>query len=80
MTLAVANKVVPTYNNGSAGNRRSLPELETDAALYGRGYVDKLYMEWLEEMDRRGEIEKRSAENLTLGYVTQDVSFLSSLL
>ena len=49
--------------------------------MRARGYVDKVYRRWLEEMDRRDENEWRAATNLTLGYVTNDVryTFFSSL-
>ena len=76
VTLSVANKLLTAYDSQGAENRRSLPEIEErEMVLYGRGHVDKLYMEWLEEMAKRGGIERRGSENLTLGYVTQDVSF-----
>jgi hypothetical protein len=78
VTFSLAKQVLPKLNGVGATSRRSLPELEErDAILYGKGYVDKRYMEWLEEMDRRGGVERRAAQNLTLGYVTQDVSFAS---
>ena len=49
--------------------------------MYGRGYVDMVYMRWLEEMDKRNDgIDRRAAQNLTLGYVTADVCFFSFLL
>jgi hypothetical protein len=81
VTFSVATKILPALNGEGAQSRRSLPELrERDAILYGRGYVDNIYMGWLEEMDRRGGVERRAAENLTLGYVTQDVCFFSFLL
>jgi hypothetical protein len=77
VTFSVASEVLPALNGEGVQSRRSLPELrEREAILYGQGYVDEKYMEWLEEMDRRSGVERRAAENLTLGYVTQDVSFL----
>jgi hypothetical protein len=68
-----ANKVLPSLNSAGANGRREFEERE--AELYARGYVDTRYNEWLEEMDRRNGIEKRQAANLTLGYVTADVSY-----
>lgn len=81
VTLSVAEQILPALNGAGASSRRSVPELEErEEFLYERGYVDKRYMEWLEEMDRRGGIERRAAANLTLGYVTHDVSFPFSKL
>lgn len=37
-----------------------------DEKLYGLGYVDKRYMEWLEAMDKRNGHEKRAAANQAL--------------
>ena len=77
VTLSDAKKILPALNGISGTSRRGLPELEErEKIFYEKGHVDKRYMEWLEEMDRRG-VEKRAAQNLTLGYVTQDVSFTS---
>lgn len=67
----VANTVFNALNGAGADERRSLDE--RDEILYGRGSVDREFRRWLEEMDRRGGVERRVARNLTLGYVTQDV-------
>ncbi|KAF8885966.1 Metallo-dependent phosphatase-like protein [Infundibulicybe gibba] len=67
--LSVASQILPALNNAGAENRRSLDERE--AELWGRGVVDHRYRRWMEEMDRRHS-ERRAAQNLTLGYVTQD--------
>lgn len=73
--LSVATGVLDALNNAGFENRRSLATLEErEEALYGLGYVDKRYMEWLQEMDRRSGPERRAAANHTLGYVTHDVS------
>ncbi|KAJ3484948.1 hypothetical protein NLI96_g5291 [Meripilus lineatus] len=74
ITAGIANKVLPALNGAGSNQRRALmSELEKrESELYGRGYVDKIYMRWLEEMDRRGGVERRAAQNATLGYVTQD--------
>lgn len=68
----VANRVFASLNGAGADERRSLNE--RDEILYGRGNVDREFRRWLEEMDRRSSAENRAARNLTLGYVTQDVS------
>lgn len=74
VSLSVANAVLPALNVQSADTKRALRE-GREAELYARGNVDARYMAWLEEMARRdGAREKRAAANLTLGYVTTDVS------
>ena len=66
-----AKKVLPALNGAGADEKRRAWE-----EMYGRGHVDMVYREWLEEMDRReGALERRAAGNLTLGYVTKDVSW-----
>ena len=73
----VANLVLPALNNAGADNKkRALEALleERERELYKKGYVDMIYKKWLEEMDKRHGLERRSAKNLTLGYVTKDVS------
>ncbi|KAJ7593234.1 Metallo-dependent phosphatase-like protein [Mycena floridula] len=67
--LSVASQVLSTLNNDGSDNRKRA----LDEFMYGRGYVDKTYREWLSKMNVRhnGE-EKRAARNLTLGYVTSD--------
>ncbi|KAJ3484950.1 hypothetical protein NLI96_g5293 [Meripilus lineatus] len=74
VTAGIANQVLPALNNAGTNQRRALMgELERrESELYGRGYVDMVYMRWLEEMDKRGGVERRAAQNMTLGYVTQD--------
>ena len=69
VTAGVANKVLPALNHDSSNERRRSYE-----ELYGRGYVDHVYRAWLEEMDKRSGVERRATHNLTLGYVTSDVS------
>lgn len=72
--FSVANAVLPALNKAGANERRALFE-KRNAELYGRGEVDTIYRKWLEEMDTRNNgIERRAANNLTLGYVTSDVS------
>jgi hypothetical protein len=74
---SIANQVLPSLNSAGANGRRKLEERETE--LYARGYVDATYNEWLEKMNGRDGVEKRASANLTLGYVTTDVSFLLDL-
>ena len=78
----IANQVLPALNGARANEGRALmSELEKfENELYGRGYVDMVYMRWLEEMDKRGGVERRAAQNATLGYVTQDVRFSRHVL
>lgn len=77
--FSVASAVLPALNKAGANERRELHE-KRNAELYGRGEVDTIYRKWLEEMDKRnGGMEKRAAQNLTLGYVTSDVSQLLPL-
>ncbi|CAA7260475.1 unnamed protein product [Cyclocybe aegerita] len=67
-----AKQVLPTLNNGGANERRALFN-KREEELYGRGYVDTVYRKWLEEMDlRNAGFDRRTASNLTLGYVTTD--------
>ncbi|KIK61122.1 hypothetical protein GYMLUDRAFT_43217 [Collybiopsis luxurians FD-317 M1] len=75
--LGVAEQVLPALNSAGADERRKR-ELSgvlqsREEELWKRGYVDRRYMEWLDEMDRRHDgAVKRAAKNLTLGYVTSD--------
>lgn len=70
--FSVANKVLPALNFAGANEKRDLLE-EREKTFYGRGHVDLVYNRWLEEQDSRDGIERRAAQNLTLGYVTKDV-------
>ena len=74
VTFATASKVLPALNNAGADERRRSFLEDREQELYGRGYVETVYRRWLEEQDRRDGLERRAAQNLTLGYVTQDVS------
>ncbi|KAG6916331.1 hypothetical protein DXG01_007314 [Tephrocybe rancida] len=70
--LSLANDVLASLNGAGSDNRRSLIE-ERETVEYGLGYVDKRYRGWLQDMDRRHGVERRSAKNQTLGYVTTDI-------
>ncbi|KAH9058231.1 Metallo-dependent phosphatase-like protein [Lactarius vividus] len=67
--LSVASAVLPALNGEGANGRRELAEA---AERYARGDVETRYRHWLEEMHARAGPERRAAQNLTLGYVTQD--------
>ena len=71
--LSIARQVLPTMNGATTSRKRG----ELYDERYARGDVDVQYWAWLEEMDRRGALygaERRDDENVTLGYVTSDVS------
>ena len=73
-----AKQVLPMLNGASASQRRE-PLDERERELYAVGEVDMLYRKWLEEMNARRDEEMfrrvtDDASNLTLGYVTKDVS------
>jgi hypothetical protein len=68
--LGVASAVLPALNGEGANSRRDL----ADAGRYARGDVEMRYRQWLEGMYARAGPERRAAQNLTLGYVTEDVS------
>ena len=70
--LGVASAVLPALNGEGANGRR---DLEAAAERYARGDVGTRYRRWLDEMNARAGPERRAAQNLTLGYVTEDVSF-----
>ncbi|KAH8977055.1 Metallo-dependent phosphatase-like protein [Lactarius hatsudake] len=67
--LSVASAVLPALNGEGANGRRELTEA---AERYARGDVETRYRLWLEDMHARAGPERRAAQNLTLGYVTQD--------
>ena len=71
--LSIARQMLPTMNGAATSRKRR----ELYDERYARGDVDVQYRAWLEEMDRRGALygaERRDDENVTLGYVTSDVS------
>lgn len=65
--LGDASAVLPALNGEGANDRRR-------RELAARGDVEMQYRHWLESMYARAGPERRAAQNLTLGYVTQDVS------
>ena len=73
--LAVATAVLPALNQAGGGIRRDLEAVA--AERYGRGDVGTQYRLWLEDMYSRAGPERLAAQNLTFGYVTQDVSPLT---
>lgn len=86
MNYGVAKSVLGALNGEGAQEKKRWEgdeEWDWEEKMYGRGEVETRYNAWLEEMARRGSIERRSTENLTLGYVTSDVrcnSFMSSIV
>ena len=74
VTAGVANQVLPALNKQGAEEKRALLEGREDE-LFRKGYVDERYFRWLRTMaDAEGAFERRAKANLTLGYVTTDVS------
>ena len=75
VTLAVAEQVLPGLNKDGENDRRALAlaVLERAAERYARRDVSARYNAWLAEMSAR-RVVARDDENLTLGYVTTDVS------
>ncbi|KAG6918861.1 hypothetical protein DXG01_010924 [Tephrocybe rancida] len=69
--LSDAKKVLVSLNGGSPPARRD-GEAEYETKEEGLQYVDERYKAWLEDMDRRSGVERRAAQNQTLGYVTTD--------
>ena len=67
VTLSVANLVLPALNGGSVSKRS-----EVEKELWGRGYVEARYREWLQEMNKR-QGPTTDMTSLTPGYVTTDV-------
>ena len=82
VTSSVANQVLPALNNQGAEEKRAIFE-RRNRELERRGVTDARYRDWLRAMAQLGsDLMRRDAQNLTLGYVTQDVRLfnLSSLL
>lgn len=72
--LSIAAQVTPALNGVGASDKRAIME-DREADLYARGHIDKRYMDWLKAMaERDTEIIKRAAANISVGYVTKDVS------
>ena len=75
VTLAVAQQVLPGLNKDGENDRRRAARERAAAERYGRGDVSARYNAWLAEMSAR-RVRAREDGNLTLGYVTSDVSFV----
>lgn len=87
VTYGVASKVLPVLNGDSefaetkrsekSERRKRMEERirKREEEMWARGEVGMRYNAWLKEMDRRDGMQRRAAANLTLGYVTTDVSF-----
>ena len=78
LPFGIAKAVLPALNGAGAAEKRSEEGLmvqEEDRELYAKGEVAVRYNRWLKAMaEAEGAIERRAAQNLTLGYVTTDVS------
>lgn len=77
VTFSTANQVLPALNGAGAAERKKRAEMEME--WWGRGYVEGRYQAWLQEMERRARLGGRKENDLTLGYVTSDVSGFHSL-
>ena len=74
VTASAAQQVVNILNGqGEPDKKRRRAIVESEEELYSRGFVTARYNAWLQAMAERETIERRDAENLTLGYVTTDV-------
>lgn len=67
--LSTAKQILPALNGKSASKRS---EMENE--LWGQGYIDGRYHDWLQEMGNQATMT--NAINLTPGYVTKDVRHL----
>lgn len=77
---SAVSKILPVINAEGDLRRRSAEELDRrEKEIYASGNIDARFKRWLEAMDQRSGEERRAHGNLTLGYVTTDVSrpFLS---
>ena len=70
VTADVAKRALATLTEQGELRRRQLVDEE---AMYAQGEVEMLYQRWLADMAARETLERRDANNLTLGYVTSDV-------
>jgi hypothetical protein len=68
--LGVASAVLLALKGEGVNGRR---ELEAAVERNARGDVETQYRRWLEEMNAHARPERRAVQNLTLGYVTEDV-------
>lgn len=86
LPYGIAKQVLPTLNGVGAAEKRDVEGLlkqaneEMESYLYGKGDVANRYNSWLKAMaEAEGAVEKRAAQNLTVGYVTSDVSSTSGI-
>lgn len=75
VTLSIASQVLPVLNGADAAQKKKRAEMEIE--WWGRGYVEGRYQAWLQEMGNRASLGGRKEQDLTLGYVTSDVSLNS---
>lgn len=72
VTVGDAKQVLDAMNEVGEQRRREFVD-----EVYGRGYVEDQFRDWLRGMARREGPQRREAGNVTLGYVTKDVSHSS---
>jgi hypothetical protein len=77
--LGIAKAVLPALNSAGSSSKRDVFSRGDAAKHYGHGEVEELYGLWVSGMHSRAGHEVRTAKNLTLGYVTQDVRCRSLL-
>jgi len=70
VSFAVATQILDELNGSNLPSRKRAEKIMAD--LYGRGDVSARFNEWLKEQWERSSIERRAAQNLTVGYVTND--------
>ena len=76
--FGIAKKILPALNQQNNFARRAILE-GREEELYSKGSVNARYMRWLREMAERERSKKtvndeHTDQELTLGYVTTDVS------
>lgn len=80
--LSVGQQILGALNGPNSKRKRAAAAREILAREeeYKRGHVDMVYREWLKRMVERDDAAKSPApQNLTLGYVTTDVSVNANL-
>ncbi|KAG6816704.1 hypothetical protein H0H87_003679 [Tephrocybe sp. NHM501043] len=71
--LSDAKNALSALNGGKpSASRRDSEVTQHQTKEEDLQYVDEIYRAWLHDMDDRGGVERRAAQNQTLGYVTTD--------
>jgi len=68
--FSVASQILDDLNDSNLPSRKRAEE--SMAELYRRGDVSMRFNEWLQDQWERAPVERRTAQNLTVGYVTTD--------